>query len=127
LRHVRLNLEGRRASALYVLNLYTGAASGILEDTGMKAVLKSRNGVGGKAEDINMTESIIELEEEWLQWKKAKAKGLVKGEFSHAEELLKRRKMEAKSALHNIPLHLGADEESRRWPHRTKGRQSKRK
>jgi len=93
----------------------------------MKAVFKSRDGVGGKGEDTNMTESIIELEEEWRKWKKARAKGLVKGDFSHAEELLKRRKEEAKSALHNIPLHLGADEESKRWPHRSKGRQSKRK
>jgi hypothetical protein len=93
----------------------------------MKAVSKSRKGVGGKAEDRNMAASIIELEEEWRKWKKARARGLVKGDFSHAEELLKRRKEEAKSTLHNIPLHLGADEESGRWPHPSKGRQSKRK
>ena len=68
-----------------------------------------------------------DLEKEWQQWKKARAKGLVDGDFSHAKELLKHRKARGGTVLHGIPLHLGAGNESKHWPPRPKGRKTRRK
>ena len=39
-----------------------------------------------------MSKSVTDLEKEWRKWMKARAKGLVKGNFPYAEELLEHRK-----------------------------------
>jgi len=56
-------------------------------NSGMKAVLRSRDGIGGEAVD-NLDN---ELERAWKEWKKKKAKGRVRGEFPKAQELVKQR------------------------------------
>jgi len=57
-------------------------------DSGMTAVLRSRDGIGEEAVEYLDTQ----LERAWKEWKGKKTKGRVKGEFPQAQELLKERR-----------------------------------
>ena len=73
-----------------------------------------------------MPNSEMDLEKAWKEWKRAKAKGLVKGDFLRAEELLEKRKSEAKSLSGHIPFQLELKKRPDRWPSRPKGHKSRR-
>ena len=67
-----------------------------------------------------MAKSLSELEKEWHKWIKARAKGLVKGDFPHADELLKQRKELSDFMRNYVPLHTEYDKKLRRWPNPAK-------
>jgi hypothetical protein len=68
-----------------------------------------------------------ELERTWQEWKQARAKGLVKGEFPQAEELLKRRKGGAVPLPGYVPVEIEVEKKAARWPSPAKGQRGKRK
>lgn len=74
-----------------------------------------------------MSKPIDEIEKAWAKWMYAKTKGLVKGDFPYAEDLLEHRKAQAKMMIHREPIHLVSDKKDRRWPDRTKKRKSEKK
>jgi hypothetical protein len=68
--HVQLSFEYRRGDALDVRSLYTGEASGIMVDSGMTAVLGSRDGIGEEVVENLDTE----LERAWRNGKERRQK-----------------------------------------------------
>ncbi len=71
-----------------------------------------------------MSKPIDEIEKAWEKWVYAKTKGLVKGDFPYAEQLLEYRKAQAR-ILHRELIHLVPDKKGQRWPDRRKRRKSK--
>ena len=74
-----------------------------------------------------MSRPETDLAKEWQKWMKARAKGLVKGDFPYAEELLEHRKSQARKMSTYVPLHLEVEGKPAHWPHRKKRAAKKKK
>ena len=72
-----------------------------------------------------MVKSNTELETAWEQWKQARARGQIKGNFPQAEELLEIRKSEFGSLGLRAPFQPSVERGRKRRASRTKGSSGK--